>query len=50
MDIAKIADLIGSPANRVISIAYLNNWSRAENYLNKQANNFSFINSKFLNP
>ena len=47
----------GPPANRVISIAYLKNWSvrvacrrHSGNYLNKQANNFFFIKSKFLNP
>jgi len=47
----------GSPAFMVISFAYLNNWSvrvacrrHSGNYLNKQANNFSFIRSKFLNP
>ena len=48
---------VGSPAYVVISSAYLNNWSvrvacrrHSGNYLNKQANNFSFIKSKFLNP
>ena len=47
----------GSPAYVVISSAYLNNWSvrvacrrHSGNYLNKQASNFSFIKSKFLNP
>ena len=47
----------GSPAYMVISVAYLNNWSvrvacrrHNGNYLNKQANSFSFIRSKFLNP
>jgi hypothetical protein len=50
-------DKIGSPAYVVISSAYLNNWSvrvacrrHSSNYLKKQANNFSFIKSKFLNP
>ena len=48
---------VGSPAYVVISVAYLNNWSvrvacrrHNGNYLNKQANSFSFIRSKFLNP
>ena len=48
---------VGSPAYMVISIAYLNDWSvrvacrrHNGNYLNKQANSFSFIRAKFLNP
>ena len=50
-------DKVGSPAYMVISIADLNDWSvrvacrrHNGNYLNKQANSFSFIRAKFLNP
>ena len=56
-NISHESKLLRSPANRVISIAYLKNWSvrvacrrHSGNYLNKQVNNFSFIKSNFLNP
>ena len=49
--------MFGSPVPMGITIACLNNRSvrvacrrHSGDYLNKQANNFSFIRSKFLNP